>query len=126
MQAARSCEYCLIHEDDTFFGCQIDHVIAEKHGGETILENLALACTICNRAKGSDIATLVYSKLVRLYNPRLDVWQEHFAFAPDNITIEARTTVGQGTIQLLGLNSSERLLERKILHEIGRYPIYEL
>ena len=75
MQAARSCEYCLIHEDDTFFGCQIDHVIAEKHGGETILENLALACTICNRAKGSDIATLVYSKLVRLYNPRLDVWQ---------------------------------------------------
>ncbi len=24
------CEYCLIHESDTFVGCQIDHVISEN------------------------------------------------------------------------------------------------
>lgn len=53
------CEYCLIHEDDTFLGCQVDHIIAEKHGGITDFTNLALACTNCNRAKGSDIATLI-------------------------------------------------------------------
>ena len=29
------CEYCLIHEDDAHYGCQVDHVIAEKHGGIT-------------------------------------------------------------------------------------------
>ena len=34
------CEYCLIHEDDTFFGCEIDHIISEKHGGLTVAENL--------------------------------------------------------------------------------------
>jgi hypothetical protein len=21
------CEYCLIHEDDTFYGCQVDHIL---------------------------------------------------------------------------------------------------
>ena len=29
------CEYCLIHERDTFLGCQVDHVVSEKHGGPT-------------------------------------------------------------------------------------------
>lgn len=27
------CEYCLIHEDDTVFGCEVDHTISTKHGG---------------------------------------------------------------------------------------------
>ena len=38
------CEYCLISEKDTFFPHEPDHIIAEKHGGETVSENLALAC----------------------------------------------------------------------------------
>jgi 5-methylcytosine-specific restriction endonuclease McrA len=25
---------------------QVDHVIAEKHGGQTVIENLALSCTV--------------------------------------------------------------------------------
>ncbi|MCA9419050.1 MAG: HNH endonuclease, partial [Candidatus Omnitrophica bacterium] len=49
------CEYCLIHEEDTFLGCQVDHIIAEKHGGSTVVENLAYACTFCNRFKGTDV-----------------------------------------------------------------------
>jgi hypothetical protein len=32
-RAESLCEYCLIHEEDTFFGCEVDHVISEKHGG---------------------------------------------------------------------------------------------
>jgi hypothetical protein len=38
------CEYCLIHEEDTFFGCEVDHIISEKHGGSTDAGNLAYAC----------------------------------------------------------------------------------
>ena len=48
------CEYCLLHEDDTYFGCEVDHVVSEKHGGQTVAENLAYACLACNRYKGSD------------------------------------------------------------------------
>jgi len=57
-RADRICEYCLIHEDDTFFGCEVDHVISLKHSGPTEAENLAYACTFCNRYKGSDVASL--------------------------------------------------------------------
>jgi len=32
-RAYHVCEYCLLHEDDTFWGCQIDHIISRKHGG---------------------------------------------------------------------------------------------
>ena len=31
-RASRRCEYCLIHEEDTFFGCHVDHIVSEKHG----------------------------------------------------------------------------------------------
>ena len=54
-RANRLCEYCLIHEDDTYFGCQVDHIISEKHDGPTDESNLAYACLYCNRNKGSDI-----------------------------------------------------------------------
>lgn len=72
-RAERICEYCLIHEDDTFFGCHVDHVISEKHGGLTVADNLALACTFCNLHKGSDIASLSSQGLLtHFFNPRTD------------------------------------------------------
>ena len=57
-RAANCCEYCRVPEMAVFFGHEPDHVIAEQHGGETILENLALACVQCNRFKGPNIASL--------------------------------------------------------------------
>ncbi len=38
-RAEQLCEYCLVHEEDTFFGCHIDHIISLKHGGSTSLDN---------------------------------------------------------------------------------------
>ena len=58
LRAERLCEHCLIHEDDTFYGCEVDHIISEKHGGPTREDNLAYACLFCKRNKGSDIASL--------------------------------------------------------------------
>jgi hypothetical protein len=34
-RAYHVCEYCLFHEDDTVWGCQVDHIISRKHGGLT-------------------------------------------------------------------------------------------
>lgn len=110
-RASRRCEYCLIHENDTFLGCQVDHIISEKHGGATAEENLALACVFCNRNKGSDIATLDdKGELTRLFHPRRDRWHEHFSF--EGRRIAALTRVGECTARLLGFNSSDRLDER--------------
>ncbi len=65
------CEYCLISETVTFAAHQIDHIIAEKHGGQTVEENLALSCALCNKYKGSDLTSIdpETGEIVRLFNP---------------------------------------------------------
>jgi hypothetical protein len=116
------CEYCLIAEDDTYVGCQVEHIISEKHRGQTIESNLAFACIYCNRYKGTDIATLspVTHNLCRLFNPRTDRWSEHFRL--DGIQILGLSEIGQATAFLLGFNSADRLLERDELKTLNRYP----
>jgi hypothetical protein len=116
------CEYCLIAEDDTFYGCEVDHVISEKHGGPTHEENLALACAICNWAKGSDIGSIEWEtgEFIRFFNPRTDRWADHFLLVENRI--EKVTPIGAVTARILGLNNSERLLERRTLQEMKRYP----
>ncbi|GAK58815.1 HNH endonuclease [Candidatus Vecturithrix granuli] len=50
-RAEGRCEYCLMPEFATFAAHEIDHIIAQKHGGQTTLENLALACILCNKLR---------------------------------------------------------------------------
>jgi hypothetical protein len=121
-RAHRLCEYCLIHEDDTELGCQVDHVIAEKHGGLTVAENLCFACTYCNRAKGPDLGSLsaVTGSLIRFYNPRTDSWSDHFVL--NGATIDSRTEIGAVTAKILAFNCLERIIERKLLLQLGAYP----
>jgi 5-methylcytosine-specific restriction endonuclease McrA len=45
------CEYCLQPEIFSFSPHEVDHAIAEKHGGATTEDNLAFACKICNTFK---------------------------------------------------------------------------
>lgn len=121
-RAERICEYCLIHEDDTFFGCHVDHIISEKHGGPTEAHNLALACTFCNRYKGSDIGSIIWTTntFVRFFNPRTDRWANHFAL--DDVVIKPLTDIGEVTARILEFNNCDRLLERQTLQAVGRYP----
>ena len=110
------------------FACcphEIDHIIAEKHEGPTIAENLALACKLCNTFKGSDIASVdpLTGAITALYNPRIDIWREHFRledtmFIP--LTAKARTTV-----RLLQLNRSDRVAERQLWIPLGLLRVME-
>jgi hypothetical protein len=49
-RANNRCEYCRIHQDDSYLSFQIDHIISQKHGGTNDLSNLALAIAsiLCN------------------------------------------------------------------------------
>jgi hypothetical protein len=91
---------------------EIDHVIAEKHGGETHFDNLALCCTLCNRRKGSGLASVdpQTREIVLLFHPRKDQWEDHFRF--DYPRIEPLTAIGRATARLLGFNIEVRLAER--------------
>ncbi len=114
-RAEGCCEYCLISEAVSFATHQIDHIITEKHGGQTVEENLALSCAVCNKYKGSDIASIddETDENVPLFNPRKDVWSEHFK--TENGTFIGLTLNARATIQLLQINNSVRIEERRIL-----------
>jgi hypothetical protein len=80
-RAENCCEYCRISQEDQFFAFEIDHIIAEKHGGATVSENLCLSCPECNAFKGSDIASIDWNhgeQVTQLFHPRKQVWESHF------------------------------------------------
>jgi 5-methylcytosine-specific restriction endonuclease McrA len=78
-RALSACEYCRLHENDAAFRHEVDHFISQKHGGSEHHSNLALACFLGNRYKGSDIAALDSAgELVQLFHPRTQRWPEHF------------------------------------------------
>jgi hypothetical protein len=119
LRAGGLCEYCLISERFTLAEHEIDHVIAVKHGGLTVVENLALCCVICNRYKGSDIASIdpETCQLTPLFHPRADQWDKHFQLRDGEII--ARTAGGRVTVRLLRLNRSARIRERQHLQPSG-------
>lgn len=122
VRAHNSCEYCLIHGDYVTFVHEVDHVIAQKHGGATTPDNLAYACAQCNRNKGSDIASIdpETDEPALLYNPRTQSWMAHFQL--DGPAIIPLTPSGRATVRLLQLNQIDRILLRKELLSTGRYP----
>jgi len=122
-RAKGCCEYCCTDTSDKGIDFAIDHIIAEKHGGLTHLDNLCLSCFWCNSYKGSDLSSVDWDgdqTIVPLFNPRQQVWREHFLL--DDYRIVPKTATGRVTTFLLKLNSFQRLRERYVLIELGVYP----
>lgn len=113
-RANYACEYCLAEDADSFLGFEVDHIISRKHLGSNHETNLAYACPDCNRNKGSDIASIDWEKqeVVRFYNPRTDIWSEHFRLAGG--FIEPLTAIGKVTVAILRFNDKIRLSDRGI------------
>jgi len=83
--------------DDVYHGCEVDHILGVKHGGLTVAENLAYACFIANRHKGTDLGSISRRSgtLVRFHNPRTDRWKAHFYW--NEKWIESVTDIGEVT-----------------------------
>jgi len=58
-------------------------------------------------------------ELVRFFNPRRDVWGEHFEL--DEAVIQPLTDIGEVTARILEFNNSDRLVERQALIAVDRY-----
>jgi hypothetical protein len=113
-RANYQCEYCLINERLSFFTFHVEHIISLKHGGKTELNNLALACPICNINKGSDIATVLPKSIetIRFFNPRSENWIDHFRLEPSGLIV-AKTQIGEAAIKILNLNHPDSIIERR-------------
>jgi hypothetical protein len=119
-RAKDRCEYCrLRQEHEPTCPLHIDHIIAIKHQGAGTLENLALACGVCNRAKGTNVAGIDpdSGELTRLYHPRNDIWEKHFQ--RDGALILGRTAIGRTTVWVLQMNIVPRVELRALLLKLG-------
>lgn len=116
-RAGYCCEYCKIPMSASFYSFQADHIISWKHGGITELINLAWACFPCNNIKGTDIGTMLLPDrtFVRLFNPREELWDEHFEM--EQGVIYAKTKIGEATIKVLKLNEVDRIIERQAIYD---------
>lgn len=123
-QAAGRCEYC--HAPQILIGqaFHIDHIIPRSADGETIAENLCLACSHCNiaksgRTKFNDPRT---GKMTPLFNPRKHLWEEHFRWSLDWKRLIGKTSIGRATVAALDMNA--RLLQqaRPYWHVVSLIP----
>lgn len=125
-RAAGLCEYCRIPEAAFRRPFHIEHVIARQHGGATELDNLALACWVCNLKKGPNLTGIdpQSKRITRLFDPRKDRWADHFAFSVGTlvaagIEIRGLTSVGRATVIVLGMNTEMRQMVRYELRREG-------
>jgi len=118
------CEYCHTSERWQYVPFTVDHVIPLAKEGQSDLNNLALACFHCNRRK-SDRTTAVdpqTGKTMPLFNPRHDIWAEHFIWSADGLYIVSLTAVGRVTITQLTLNRERIIPIRADDMFINRHP----
>jgi 5-methylcytosine-specific restriction endonuclease McrA len=101
-RAKAACEYCQLSQVFDPLPFQLDHIIAQQHGGQTAEDNLALSCLFCNKHKGPNIAGIdpQSRRLVRLFHPRRDKWSRHFRW--DGPALIGRTAIGRATIIVFG------------------------
>jgi hypothetical protein len=116
------CEYCQMPQSRDPIPFEIDHIIAEQHGGKFTINNSCLCCFACNRHKGPNIAGIdpKSRRIVRLFNPRRHKWARHFRW--NGAVLIGRTPNGRATIRVLKINLDHRVGFREELIEEGIFP----
>lgn len=114
-RALSRCEYCQLPDEFSSIPFEIDHVIAEQHGGQTVLSNLAWSCFADNHHKGPNLAGVDphTGRKSWLFNPRRHKWPRHFRW--DGPILLGLTPIGRATIATLKINASHRVAQRAAL-----------
>lgn len=123
-RAAGRCEYRGLSQQGQEATFHIDHVIPVAAGGQTVAENLALACVSCSLRKAARQTAIdpQSGKEVALYNPRRDTWHEHFRW--EGVYLVGLTATGRATIEALDMNRVLILAIREEEAALGRHPPY--
>ncbi len=107
LRAGHRCEYCRAPERLFNFHFEVEHIIPRSLGGAWGLINLALACTACNLFKSDYLTGLDFVTQVEvpLFQPREQVWEDHFQVEPEMGMLLGLTATGRATIDRLQMNS---------------------
>jgi hypothetical protein len=123
-QARHRCGYCLTPEHLVGTPLEIEHLFPLALGGRTEEANLWLACSLCNSFKGARVVAFdsATGGLVPLFNPRHQVWREHFAWSESGDRIVGLTPIGRATVIALNLNRSPLVQTRRAWISVGWHP----
>ena len=130
LRAGDCCEYCLAPESLCFHTHQVDHIAAEKHRGETVEQNLALSCVVCNQMKGSDLSSIdpQTGLIVPLFHPRQESWPEHFDLSGPLIvplTPEGRVTANPPRSGVYYYYNPDRSANANARMSTAQLPLYQ-
>jgi 5-methylcytosine-specific restriction endonuclease McrA len=100
------CEYCHSLEILSANRFTIDHIVPQSLGGSDDIDNLALACRRCNERRYNFVAGIdpQTQEIVPIFNPRQQLWADHFGWTADGTEIAGSTPVGRATCVRLDLN----------------------
>ncbi len=123
-RAKGCCEYCLSQARFAMQSISVEHIIPKSKGGKTTLNNLALACQGCNNYKynKTECHDPINNKLIALYNPRQQVWNQHFAWNENFTIVIGLTPTGRATVEALKLNLEGVVNLRQVLYSAGEHP----
>lgn len=122
-RARERCEYCQTQQV-IVVTMEIDHIVPQSAGGETILDNLCLACISCNGSK-LDFQTGIDSQTeqeILLFNPRVQDWAEHFQWSEDGLQVIGLTPTGRATVVRLRMNREAVVNSRQRWVTVGWHP----
>lgn len=121
------CAYCRTAQRIVGPLLEIDHITPQSKGGSSEEENLALACPVCNSHK-SDLIEAPdpgSGKISLLFNPRTQVWAEHFVWLDGGATIAGMTACGRATVTALHVNDPDVVAARRLWIAVGWHPPIE-
>ena len=99
----------------------VEHI--DPRGGDDV-DNLCLSCSSCNLIKTTatsarDPAT---SELVALFNPRNQIWHDHFEWIEGGLHLLGKTAIGRATIERLKMNQPRLVRAQGNWIAAGNHP----
>ena len=120
-RARHVCEYCRAPAIVFNLPFEVEQIRPLAHGGETDDENLALSCRSCNLYKADCVKAVdeLTRQEVSLFNPRHDVWREHFSLVEEGGEILGLTASGRATVSRLRMNGKPQVAARRQWLRLG-------
>jgi HNH endonuclease len=118
------CAYCHTAEALIAMTFEFEHITPRSAGGETVFENLGLACPHCNRHKADRQMAVVpgTARQVPLFHPQVQLWAEHFAWSEDATELVGLSEIGLATIATLRMNRAQLVKARGLWARAGEHP----
>jgi len=124
-RTARSrCGYCRTSALVIGQPLTVEHIQPASLGGTSDEDNLWLSCRRSNEFKGAQINAVAPETglVVLLFNPRHQVWREHFSWSNSGTHIVGITPAGRATVDGLRLNNPEIVAARLLWVGAGWHP----